>query len=235
MSKVYIIAEAGVNHNGSSELAFQLIDAAVQAGADAVKFQTFKAETLATESARKTAYQTQLTDPNESQFEMLRRLELDYQTHYKLLDYCKTKGIDFLSTAFDFESLNFIVNELNVKTLKIPSGEITNAPLLLANALTGCNLIISTGMSTYEEVTNALSVISFGLTSNVNQLNPSRKAFKRAFMSSSGQLILKEKVTLLHATTQYPTLPIDVNLKAMITMSKNFGLNMNDDIFVKTA
>jgi len=226
MSKVYIIAEAGVNHNGSSELAFQLIDAAVSAGADAVKFQTFKAETLVTKDAKKAVYQAQLTDPNESQYEMLKRLELDYQTHFKLLEYCKIKGIDFLSTAFDLESLNFIVNELNVKTLKIPSGEITNGPLLLANARTGCNLIISTGMATHEEVANALSVVSFGLIDKLKKLKPSKKAFKEAFMSLSGQLILKEKVTLLHATSQYPTLPEDVNLKGMTTMNKFFNLNV---------
>ena len=226
MSKVYIIAEAGVNHNGSSELAFQLIDAAVSAGADAVKFQTFKAETLVTKDAKKAVYQAQLTDPNESQYEMLKRLELDYQTHFKLLEYCKIKGIDFLSTAFDLESLNFIVNELNVKTLKIPSGEITNGPLLLANARTGCNLIISTGMATHEEVANALSVVSFGLIDKLKKLKPSKKAFKEAFMSLSGQLILKEKVTLLHATSQYPTLPEDVNLKGMTTMNKIFGLKV---------
>ena len=223
---VFIIAEAGVNHNGSPKLAFQLVDAAVQAGADAVKFQTFKAETLVTKNARKAAYQSQLTNPSESQFEMLSRLELDYQTHFKLLDYCQSKGIDFLSTAFDLESLNFIVNKLNVKTLKISSGEITNGPLLLANALTGCNLIISTGMATYKEVVDALSVVAFGLIDNVKNITPSKKAFKEAFFSLSGQLLLKEKVTLLHATSQYPTPSQDVNLKCMVTMSKDFDLKV---------
>jgi N-acetylneuraminate synthase len=226
MNKTYIIAEAGVNHNGNDDLAFQLIDVAAEAGADAVKFQTFKAESIVTKDLQKAAYQTNVFDPPESQFEMLKKLELDYKTHYKLADYCKSIGIDFLSTAFDIESLDFIVKKLYVKTLKIPSGEITNGPLLLANALTGRNLIISTGMATHEEVVDALSVVAFGLSSNSKTILPSKRSFIDAYNSPRGQLLLKEKVTLLHATTQYPTLPVDVNLKSMITMRQDFGLKV---------
>ena len=148
MKPVYIIAEAGVNHNGSREMAFDLVDAAVQAGADAVKFQTFKAENLVTKNAPKASYQKQTTDGDESQFSLLKRLELAHEMHHELVGYCQDRGIDFLSTAFDCESLKFLVKDIGLKRLKIPSGEITNGPLLLEHALTGCDLILSTGMAT---------------------------------------------------------------------------------------
>ena len=138
---LYIIAEAGVNHNGDPKLAFELIDVAADAGADAVKFQTFKAESLATESAPKCDYQLATTDQQESQKAMLKRLELPYDLHVDLLDYCKKKNIDFLSTAFDIESLHFLDKILNLPQFKIPSGEITNGPLLLEFAKTKKPLI----------------------------------------------------------------------------------------------
>ena len=134
--KILIIAEAGVNHNGDLELAKQLIDVAAAAGADIVKFQTFKANKLAAASAVQAEYQVKNTGKSESQLEMLKKLELKYEDHFLLVDYCKNKNIEFLSTAFDEESLDFLVNELGQKLLKIPSGEITNAPLLLAHAKT---------------------------------------------------------------------------------------------------
>jgi 2,4-diacetamido-2,4,6-trideoxy-beta-L-gulose transferase len=225
MSSVYIIAEAGVNHNGNSEMAFQLVDAAALAGADAVKFQTFIAEKLVTKSVAKTDYQKQATDSDESQFAMLKRLELAHNTHHELIDHCEEKGIEFLSTAFDFESLDFLVNDLGLKTLKIPSGEITNGPLLLAHAQTGCNLILSTGMATLGEVEEALGVLAFGLLNGLNSSKlPSRAAFQLAFFSEAGQQVLKKNVTILHCTTEYPAPPQDINLNAMITMRKNFGL-----------
>ena len=136
VNNVFIIAEAGVNHNGDYDLALKLIDAAVDAGADAVKFQTFKAEALVTKSASKAIYQQQTTGVDETQFNMLKQLELSYDAHQKLSAYCKKKGIIFLSSAFDLDSLDFLVNELKLNILKIPSGEITNGPLLLAHART---------------------------------------------------------------------------------------------------
>jgi len=218
---VFIIAEAGVNHNGDVVLARQLIDAAESAGADAVKFQTFKAENLVLESADKAEYQKNATDKNESQLAMLKRLELSYESHHELINYCLNKNIQFLSTAFDFESLNFLVEELGLKILKISSGEITNGPLLLAHAMTGCDLIVSTGMATLGEIEEALSVIAFGL---IKGTSPSRMAFKDAYISDKGQQLLKEKVTLLHCTTEYPAPLNDINLKAMQSMKKIFSL-----------
>ncbi|MFI3155455.1 MAG: N-acetylneuraminate synthase [Methylococcaceae bacterium] len=159
---VFIIAEAGVNHNGNLETAYQLVDAAVAAGADAVKFQTFKAENLVTQHAGKAAYQKITTAADENQLTMLKRLELKYELHFQLLAYCQKLGIEFLSTAFDFESLDFLVRELCVETLKIPSGEITNGPFLLAHAQTGKQIILSTGMATLGEVETALGVLAFG-------------------------------------------------------------------------
>lgn len=222
---VYIIAEAGVNHNGDSKLAFQLVDAAVQAGADAVKFQTFKAENMVTKKADKADYQKQTTQSDESQYTMLKRLELSYELHHELIKYCQQHGIEFLSTAFDQESLDFLVNDLGLKTLKIPSGEITNGPLLLAHAVTGCNLILSTGMATLGEIEEALGVLAFGLLyKGSSQIEPSRAAFQQAYLSAEGQAVLKQKVTLLHCTTEYPAPMEEINLNAMANMQKSFGL-----------
>jgi N-acetylneuraminate synthase len=224
---IYIIAEAGVNHNGQRDLAFQLIDAAVEAGADAVKFQTFKAENLVVESAGKADYQRQTTNPNESQLAMLKRLELAHETHHELVDYCHQKGIKFLSTAFDLESLDFLVNNITLKTLKIPSGEITNGPLLLAHARTGSDLIISTGMATLGEIEEALGVIAFGLIHGADQsIKPSRNEFGLAYGSQKGKQLLNNKVKLLHCTTEYPAPPNDINLKAMLTLRDSFGLKV---------
>jgi len=224
---VFIIAEAGVNHNGDRQLAFQLVDAAVEAGVDAVKFQTFKAEKLVTMSAGKAAYQLQNSDVDDTQFAMLKQLELPNDIHFELVDYCNKNGIDFLSTAFDIDSLNFLVDDLGLETLKIPSGEITNGPLLLANAQTRNELIISTGMSTLDEVEEALNVIAFGLVHGAtHSIQPSRAEFLQAYNSSEGQQLLREKVTLLHCTTEYPAQPSDINLRAMQTLRSAFGLKV---------
>ncbi len=219
---VKIIAEAGVNHNGNKDLAFELVKKASEAGADIVKFQTFKADKIVTRSANQADYQVENTGKKESQFEMLKRLELDYETHHELMDFCKSVNIEFLSTAFDNDSLDFLVNDLKLNLLKIPSGEITNAPFLLAHARTGLDLIISTGMSTLQEVENALGVLAFGYLNN-NE-SPSIEAFKNAFSSCEGQKLLKEKVTVLHCTTQYPTPMKEVNLLAMKKMENTFNL-----------
>ena len=226
MSNVYIIAEAGVNHNGSREMAFQLVDIAVKAGADAVKFQTFKPENMVTVKAQKANYQKHTTG-DESQFSMLKQLELAHDIHHELVNYCQQKGIDFLSSAFDSESLNFLVSDIGLKRLKIPSGEITNGPLLLEHALTGCDLILSTGMATLGEVEEALSVIAFGLlNTRDNRVHPSRTAFQEAYLSAEGRQLLKNRVTLLHCTTEYPVSPNEINLSAMLTMRKEFRLNV---------
>ncbi len=225
MKSVYIIAEAGVNHNANIEIAFQLIDVAVNAGVDAIKFQTFKAENLVTKNAEKAEYQKQTTDIKETQFEMLKKLELPYEAHYDLVEYCKEKKIEFLSTAFDLESLDFLVNNLKLKTLKIPSGEITNGPLLLAHAKTKNNLILSTGMATLGEVEEALGVLAFGLLNN-NKIKPSRLAFQNAYFSIEGRRLLKKKVTILHCTTEYPADPKEINLSAIKTMKTAFDLKV---------
>ena len=202
MKPVYIIAEAGVNHNGSREMAFQLVDAAVKAGADAVKFQTFRAENLVTKSAQKANYQKLSTVGDESQFSMLKRLELAHDTHHELVNYCQENSIDFLSSAFDSESLDFLIKDIRLKRLKIPSGEIINGPLLLEHALTGCELILSTGMATLREVEDALGVIAFGLVNTSNtQVHPSRTSFQEAYLSDAGRLLLKEKVVQIYSHT----------------------------------
>jgi len=220
---VFIIAEAGVNHNGDLGAARQLIDAAVAAGADAVKFQTFKAENLVTQSADKAAYQKQSTAADESQLQMLKKLELKYEWHQQLHDYCRNQGILFLSTAFDFASLQLLVDELEIAQLKIPSGEITNGPFILAHAQTGKPIILSTGMATLGEVETALGVLAFGY---LGLDSPSIQAFQAAYGSEAGQAILKEKVTLLHCTSEYPTPMVNVNLRAIEVLRHAFSLNV---------
>ncbi len=202
----------------------QLVDAAAEAGADAVKFQTFKAENLVTRLAEKAVYQKINTGGDESQLAMLKRLELKYEFHFQLLSYCQQRGIEFLSTAFDFESLNFLVHELGIETLKLPSGEITNGPFLLAHAQTGKQIILSTGMATLGEVEAALAVLAFGLTEQDQQ--PSTGAFQRAYSSGQGRALLRDRVTLLHCTSEYPTPMENINLKAMDVLQQAFGLRV---------
>lgn len=219
-----IIAEAGVNHNGSDDLAFSLVDAAHKAGADIVKFQTFKAKNLVTEDAKQAEYQVTNSGQKESQYSMLKRLELSYETHHKLVKYCNDLGIEFLSTAFDSESLSFLVDDLRITRLKLPSGEITNAPLVLEHARTGCDLIVSTGMATLSEIEQVLSVIAFGYIHPEG--NPTDEALQTAYFSEHGKQLLKEKVTLLHCTTEYPAPFNDINLNAMDTMKDAFKLEV---------
>ena len=220
---VLIIAEAGVNHNGQENLAFELVIAAKNAGADIVKFQTFKAQKLATATAQQCEYQINNSGKKETQLAMLSRLELSYEAHHKLVAQCNKLGIEFLSTAFDSESLDFLVNELGLKRLKIPSGELTNAPLVLDHAKTGCDLIISTGMATLSEIEMALGAIAFGYVAKKSE-NPSVQAFEKAYYSELGQKMLKDKVTILHCTTEYPAPLEDINLKAMDTIANAFKL-----------
>ncbi|MSO54340.1 MAG: N-acetylneuraminate synthase [Rhodospirillales bacterium] len=219
--RIFVIAEAGVNHNGNARRAHQLVDIAAAAGADAVKFQTFRAEGIATAAAAKTAYQKKTTGANESQLAMLRRLELSQPLHRELIDRCRRKRIKFLSTPFDFESLRFLVDELRMTVIKIGSGEITNGPFLLAAARTGRKIILSTGMSTLREVRDALSVLAFGF---IGSGRPSQSALANAFASASGQRAIRGKVLLLHCTTEYPAPFADANLRAIETMRQSFGL-----------
>lgn len=197
---VFIIAEAGVNHNGKIDLAYKLIDEACQSGADAVKFQTFKTENLVSKGAPKADYQKNTTNQSESQFRMLKNLELDFNTHKKLIDYCNKKDIIFLSTPFDHESID-LLNDLNLPIFKIPSGEITNLPYLRHIGSLGKEVILSTGMSTLKEIEYALRILVGSGTS-------------------------KENITVLHANTMYPTPMEDVNLKAMQTIMEKFGVSV---------
>ncbi len=198
MSKTIIIAEAGVNHNGSIELAKKLVDAAAEAGADYVKFQTFKANKIASKQAQKAAYQKQSTDVSESQLDMLKRLELDENAHLELIAYCKEKNIAFLSTAFDFESIE-LLQKLGITLGKIPSGELTNLPFLRKMAKAFPEIILSTGMANMEEV----------------------KATINALLQAGTK---KENLTILHCNTEYPTPFQDVNLKAMLTIEKELNV-----------
>lgn len=223
MSTTLIIAEAGVNHNGSLQLALQLVEAASAAGADVVKFQTFNAEKLVTNRAKKAEYQTENTQNDGNQLDMLKQLQLSHADHILLIKRCDELGIRFMSTAFDSESLQFLA-ELKLPVLKIPSGEITNAPLLLQYARTGADIILSTGVSTITEIRDALGVLAFGMTTAPHEVPTNRSDFAMAFASEAGQQQLKQKVTLLHCTTEYPAPFSDINLKAMDTLRQEFGL-----------
>jgi len=219
---VYIIAEVGVNHNGSVEMAKELIDKAAAAGADAVKFQTFKARRVVSRFAPKADYQKETTGAGESQLAMIRRLELDEEAQRLLAEHCRGGKIEFLSSPFDVDSVDFLVQELDLRRIKIPSGEITNGPYLLHVAKTGRPVILSTGMSTLAEIETALGVLAFGYLSR--PVEPSRDNFRAAYCSEDGQAFLRERVTLLHCTTEYPAPFEEANLKAMNTMRTAFGL-----------
>jgi len=195
---VFIIAEAGVNHNGSINIAKELIDVAVESGANAVKFQTFKAENLIAQNTQKADYQKQTTDASESQFDMIKKLELDTETHKELIAYCQAKDIMFLSTPFDHESID-LLSDLGLQIFKIPSGEITNLPYLRHVGSLGKQVVLSTGMSNLEEIGDALNILINAGTS-------------------------KDNITVLHANTMYPTPMEDVNLNAMLAIQKEFNV-----------
>jgi len=214
--RVYIIAEAGVNHNGDPEMAVDLIHAAKEAGADAVKFQTAQADKVVIEEAPKADYQKTTTDAFESQIEMLRRILLPYDAHHRLVEECNSLDIDFLSTPFDLESLAFLVNELGVARLKIPSGEITNGPLLLAAGRSGLDIILSTGMCTMTDIANALSVIGMGYAGQTGA--------PAGDLPAPDLNALKQRITILQCTTEYPAPLAETNLRAMDTLRDRFGL-----------
>jgi N,N'-diacetyllegionaminate synthase len=196
MDKIYIIAEAGVNHNGDIKLAKRMIEEAKKAGADAVKFQTFRSEKLVSAFAPKAGYQMQTTDCHESQLDMLKKLELSYSDFTSLCRYAKETGIDFLSTPFENDSIEFL-DTLNMRYWKIPSGEITNKPYLIRISKTRRPIILSTGMSTMKEISDALDIFA-----DYN----------------------RKDIILLHCNTEYPTPYCDVNLRAMKTLGETFGV-----------
>ena len=198
MNHTLVIAEAGVNHNGSIELAKQLVDKAVEAGADYVKFQTFNAAKLVTKTARQADYQQKnMGGGGDSQYQMLKKLELSPEEHGILTDYCREKGIKFFSTAFDLDSIDFL-DSLHLNLWKIPSGEITNYPYIKKIAQKQGNVILSTGMSTADDIQHAVDVLlRWGKS--------------------------KEQITILHCNTEYPTPFEDVNLRAMQTIKERFG------------
>lgn len=221
--RTYIIAEAGVNHNGDLSLAKQLIDVAAEAGADAIKFQTFRAEHVVSRNAPKAEYQTRTTGQTESQLEMIRKLELTEADHEVLIAHAKMRGITFLSTPFDVPSLHLLTTRFGLKTIKIPSGEITNAPFLIAIARTAQRVILSTGMSALAEVETALGMLAFGMVAPTTAM-PMSGEFERYYASVAGQKVLRDRVTLLHCTTEYPAPYNEVNLRAMDTLGAAFGL-----------
>tara|TARA_B110000211_G_scaffold196182_1_gene225122 strand:+ start:3497 stop:4534 length:1038 start_codon:yes stop_codon:yes gene_type:complete len=199
-NKVFIIAEAGVNHNGSMNLAKRLIDTAVKAGVDAVKFQTFISENVISKYAEKADYQKSTTGINESQLEMVKKLELSFDEFIELKKYCESKGIMFLSTAFDIDSMRFL-KTLNMGLWKVPSGEITNLTYLQKIGSYNDEVIFSTGMSTLGDIETALEILVRAGTS-------------------------REKITILHCNTEYPTPMTDVNLKAMLTIKNAFNVSI---------
>lgn len=203
MNKTIIIAEAGVNHNGDIDLAKKLIDAAAKAGVEYVKFQTFKTELLVSKNAKKADYQIKNQKSNDdSQYNMLKKLELAEDTHYELLEYCKLKNVKFLSTAFDFESIDFLA-KLGIDFFKIPSGELTNYPYLKRIAKKQLPVVISTGMANLDEIKNALEVFK------TNDFYKNNK-----------------NITVLHCSSEYPTPMNVVNLSAMNTIKSELNVNI---------
>lgn len=201
MKKVLIIAEAGVNHNGDITIAKKLIDAAANAEVDYVKFQTFKAETIVSPTAKKATYQTKNSnDGNDSQFQMLKKLELSHEDHLILIEYCNQKNIKFFSTAFDVDGVHYL-DTLGLDRFKIPSGEMTNFPYLRAIAQKNKPIILSTGMGALGEIEETLAILlQYGAK--------------------------REDITILHCNTEYPTPMEDVNLMAMITIGQAFGVKI---------
>ena len=222
--KTLIIAEAGVNHNGDISMALALVEKAAEAGADIVKFQSFRAAKLVSPKAPKADYQIKSTGGQESQYEMLQRLELSVDDHARLIKHCEKMGIGFLSSPFDSDSLALLLGKFALPQIKLGSGELTNAPLLLEIGASGAELLLSTGMATLAEVEQALSVLGFAMSGS--DLPASRSAFEKALWDEHVWSLLRARVTLLHCTTEYPAKAEDANLHAMATMAKAFGLRV---------
>lgn len=224
---VFIIAEAGVNHDGDLIKALRLIDAAADAGADAVKFQTFDPSELATRSAPLATYQHRATDPagagdDAGQHGLLERLRLSPEDHHRLADHCADRGIEFMSTPFDLPSLRFLTDDMGLTRIKLSSPTVVHGPMLIEAGRSSSMLILSTGMATEQEVRTALGAIAFGGTEVTAACSVG--AFAEAFASTAGQAVLSERVALLHCTSCYPADVADLNLNAMVTMQREFGL-----------
>ena len=215
-----VIAEAGVNHNGDVGRALELIDAAADAGADVVKFQTFRATEIATAAAPKADYQKKATGADETQAGMLARLELDEAAHVRLIERCAARGIEFLSTAFDLDSLDLLL-KVGLRRFKVPSGEIHNVPLLTRIAAQGKPIIVSTGMCTLEDVEAALGILASAMLGNES---PRRSEIEAAWRSQEGRKLIAERVTVLHCTSAYPAPYDTINLAVLPVLRDKFGV-----------
>lgn len=223
--ETFIIAEAGVNHNGNLDRAIEMVKIAADSGANAIKFQSFKTDKIVSVNAPKATYQKKNTGKAGSQFEMLRELELSEKEQVILAEECKKNDIEFMSTPFDIDSAVFLAESLGIKRFKIGSGELTNAPLLLKLAELKRPLILSTGMSNMDEIRHALSILCFGY-SKESQQPKSFASFKSFLNSEEIEKILKGCVTILHCTSNYPAQPETINLLAIKTLKKTFNLDV---------
>lgn len=224
-ASTFVIAEAGVNHNGALDMAMELIHAASESGADAVKFQTFDSSKLVLQTAEKAAYQQRNTRQPSSQYEMLRALELSREAHIELRDLCRKCSIEFMSSPFDVDSVRFLAEDVQVSRLKIPSGEIVNGVLLLAAARTGLPLIVSTGMCELGEILESLSILVWGSV-NREGLPVSRASLAELREREDWIAPLRGRVSVLQCVTQYPAPPATTNLRAMGTLAAATGLEV---------
>ncbi|WP_313892589.1 N-acetylneuraminate synthase [Psychrobacillus sp.] len=220
----YIIAEAGVNHNGSFSMAKQLIDVAKEAGADAVKFQTFRAENLVTKEAQQANYQVENLGEATSQYEMLKKLELSFEEFNSLKHYCDEIEIEFLSTPFDYDSVDFLVDDLQMQTVKIPSGELTNSPFIHYIATKQKKIIISTGMATIDEIHEALAFVAYGLAKPLADVSVDR--VHSFYQTNEAKEVLQKYVKVLHCTTEYPAPFETINLNAMNQLKQEFRVSI---------
>lgn len=227
MPTPFVIAEAGVNHNGSLDRALELVDIAVEAGADAVKFQTFSASDLADAHADLAEYQRTSSDDSRTQLDLLRSLELTHEEFAAIRAHCDERGIPFLSTGFDVPELRFLVDELEIPIVKIASGDLTFAPLLVAAGETGLPTILSTGMADLDEIGRALRFLAFGYARFDGVIDaaarPTAEALETAWHARDDHREFAQTVTVLHCTTQYPASPESLNLRAMRTIAEEFG------------
>jgi N-acetylneuraminate synthase len=221
--RTLIIAEAGVNHNGDRNRALALVAAAAEAKADVVKFQSFRADRLATPGAGKASYQLETTGGAQSQLEMLRALELSEDDERAIAAACSEAGVTYMSTPFDADSATHLVQRVGVSTLKVGSGDLTNGPLLLQLARFRLPIILSTGMASLGEIEQALGVIAFGYMRDAAAV-PTAAAFSELLLDRATWAELQKKVTLLHCTTEYPAAPSSINLRAMATIQAAFDL-----------
>lgn len=221
--EIYVIAEIGVNHNGSVAMAKELVLKAKECGANAVKFQTFKADSLLSDQTEMAAYQKENTGSNQSQLELVKSLELSYEQTKEIKIFCDEQDITFISTPFDSESLQFLVKDINVPFLKVSSADISNLPFLYELACSGKHVILSTGTASLGDIEQALSVFAFVINQGTNT-PPSQQLFRESYSKLSIRKQLANQVSILHCVTQYPALFEQSNLKAIATLKNVFGL-----------